>query len=394
MKCLFINPDFPPPFVGGSVVYYFNIHRAFARDELIVLTAKAPCDAEFDAALPYKVVRTDCMHCTNVVLPKWRKFIELWPQFWLARRLIRDEGVDVMHVGQMYPWVVLGRLLSLFTGCPCVVTVLGEELATIGEVDWLFRQSVLSALGKAARVFTISRFTRDMLLKHGAPADRIVLLPPGMDARKCDPDTIQEPAGAEQLKRRRILLTVGRLSLRKGQDMVLKAMATLTEYPSLHYVIVGQGEEEVRLRQMVAELTLGEKVTLVTSASDAEVAWFYKTCEIFVHPNRTLANGDTEGFGIVFLEAGYWGKPVIGGNAGGVPDAVEDGVTGILVDGLDLAGLERAIRRLLDDPDLARVMGQNGIRNSLESSWANRSSELRRHLEEVGTPGIAAFPSH
>jgi len=271
-----------------------------------------------------------------------------------------------------------------------VVAVLGEELATIGDADWLFRQSVLWALGKAARVFTISRFTRDMLLKHGVPPDRIVLLPPGMEPRKCDPDTIQEPAGADQLKARRILLTVGRMSLRKGQDMVLKAMVTLTEYPDLHYVIVGQGEEEVRLRQMVAELALSERVTLVTNASDAEVAWFYKNCEIFVHPNRTLPNGDTEGFGIVFLEAGFWGKPVIGGDAGGVPDAVKDGVTGILVDGLDLAGLERAIRRLLDDPDLARVMGQNGIRNSLESSWMSRSSELRRHLEAVGTPRIVA----
>jgi len=330
------------------------------------------------------------MHRTNSVVPKWRKLIKLWPQFWLACRLIRDEGADVIHVGQMYPWVALGRLLSLHTGCPCVVAVLGEELATIGDADWLFRQSVLWALGKAARVFTISRFTRDMLLKHGVPPDRIVLLPPGMEPRKCDPDTIQEPAGADQLKARRILLTVGRMSLRKGQDMVLKAMVTLTEYPDLHYVIVGQGEEEVRLRQMVAELALSERVTLVTNASDAEVAWFYKNCEIFVHPNRTLPNGDTEGFGIVFLEAGFWGKPVIGGDAGGVPDAVKDGVTGILVDGLDLAGLERAIRRLLDDPDLARVMGQNGIRNSLESSWMSRSSELRRHLEAVGTPRIVA----
>jgi len=390
MKCLFINPDFPPPFVGGSVVYYFNIHRVFTRDELVVMTAKQPGDAEFDAGLPYKVVRTDCMHRTNSVVPKWRKLIKLWPQFWLACRLIRDEGADVIHVGQMYPWVALGRLLSLHTGCPCVVAVLGEELATIGDADWLFRQSVLWALGKAARVFTISRFTRDMLLKHGVPPDRIVLLPPGMEPRKCDPDTIQEPAGADQLKARRILLTVGRMSLRKGQDMVLKAMVTLTEYPDLHYVIVGQGEEEVRLRQMVAELALSERVTLVTNASDAEVAWFYKNCEIFVHPNRTLPNGDTEGFGIVFLEAGFWGKPVIGGDAGGVPDAVKDGVTGILVDGLDLAGLERAIRRLLDDPDLARVMGQNGIRNSLESSWMSRSSELRRHLEAVGTPRIVA----
>jgi glycosyltransferase involved in cell wall biosynthesis len=391
MKCLFINPDFPPPFVGGTVVYYYYIHQTFRRDELVVMTAQAPGDAQFDAALQYKVVRTGCMQWTNVVVPRWRKFINLWGQFWLAYRLIRDEGINVIHIGQMYPNMFTGRLLSLLTGCPCVVTVHGEELMRIGSAGWLFRLSVLRALCRAVRVFTISRFTQMALIDQGVRPDRIVLLPGRMDPLKCDRTNICEPACAQQLKGKRMLLTVGRLTLRKGQDMVLKAMVNLTEHPNLHYVIVGQGEEEARLRQMAADLGLCGRVTLVTNASGAEVSWFYKNCEIFLTPNRTLANGDTEGFGIVFLEAGFWEKPVIGGNAGGVPDAVEDGVTGILVDGFDPAALERAIRRLLDNPDLAREMGRNGMRKSLECTWENRSVELRENLKAVVTSRIAAL---
>jgi len=107
MKCLFINPDFPPPFIGGSVVYYYQIHQAFSRDELVVMTAKAPGDAEFDSALPYKVVRTDCMCWSSSIGPKWRKLIGLWSQFLLTRGIIRDEGVDVIHVGRRYPGMAM-----------------------------------------------------------------------------------------------------------------------------------------------------------------------------------------------------------------------------------------------------------------------------------------------
>ena len=391
MKCLFINPDFPPPFVGGSVVYYYYIHQEFRLNELVVMTATAPGDEEFDARLPYKVIRTDCMQWSKVDVPKWSKFINLWRQFWLAHRLIRDEGIDVVHIGQMYPGMLMGRLLSLLTGCPCVVTVLGEELMKIGNIGWLFRLSELRALCTAVRVFTISRFAQMALIDKGVRPDRIVLLPPSMNPLKCDRANIHEPPCAQQMRGKRLLLTVGRLTQRKGQDMVLKAMVNLTDYPNLHYVIVGQGEEEIRLRQMVEDLRLCGRVTFVTKALEAEVAWFYKNCEIFLTPNRTLTNGDTEGFGIVFLEAGFWGKPVIGGNAGGVPDAVEDGVTGILVDGLDPVALELAIRQLLDNPDLARMMGQNGLHKSLAGTWESRSVELRENLEAVVTLGITVL---
>jgi len=383
-KCLFINPDFPPPFVGGSVVYYYHEHRAFDRNDLVVMTARAPGDTAFDAGLPYKVVRTDCMTWTSLIVPKWQKVIGLWRQFWLARRLVREEGISIVHVGQMYPGIVLGMALSLITGCPCVVTVLAEELTVMPSVGGLRRRCVLWALRRARTVFTISRFTRQVLIDQGVDSERIVLVPPCADPTKCDPSKVKEPLCAARLAGKRILLTVGRLTRRKGQDMVLQALPSLLQdHADLHYVMVGQGEDESRLRAMSAELGIEDRVTMVTDASEEESAWFYKNCEVFVSPNRTLANGDTEGFGIVFLEAGFWGKPVIGGNAGGVPDAIEDKVTGLLVDGSEAADIARAIRVLLEDPELGRRMGMEGQRRSQSDDWTTRSLELKRWLGAI-----------
>ncbi len=381
-RCLFVYPTYPPPFVGGSVVYYAHVHQAFGRDDLVVMTAAAPGDDAFDSTLPYRVHRTRCMHWTRVTVPPWRKAIEMVCQFFLAWRLIRQERVQVIHVGQMYPDIVMGRLLARLTGRFCVVTVHAEELTVMPTVPRLRRHLVLRALRRADRVVTVSAFTREVLIDHKVLPDRIVLIPPCADPRKCDPADVREPACAARLGTSRVLLTVGRLIRRKGQDKVLAALAKLVaNHPDLHYVMVGRGPDEERLRQMVADLALKERVTFVDDAREAEIAWLYQRCEAFVMPNRTLPNGDTEGYGIVFDEAGAWGKPVIGGDAGGVRDAVVHAETGLLVDGGDAVAIERAIDSLLTDPERARRMGEAGRRRSASRTWADRSATLKNLLE-------------
>ena len=94
--------------------------------------------------------------------------------------------------------------------------------------------------------------------------------------------------------------------------------------------------------------------------ADSDLSDYYALCDIFIMPNREEGAGDVEGFGIVFLEAGWMGKPVIGGRSGGVPDAVKDGETGLLVDGRSVPEIEEAVARLLSDPALARSMGDKG----------------------------------
>jgi phosphatidylinositol alpha-1,6-mannosyltransferase len=106
------------------------------------------------------------------------------------------------------------------------------------------------------------------------------------------------------------------------------------------------------------------------------LAEHYALADIFIMPNRTLANGDTEGFGLVFMEASACGVPVIGGRAGGTAEAVRDGVTGLLVDGTSRDDISAAIRQLLDNPAQRAAMGRAGVAFAAENGWRSRAARF------------------
>ena len=116
--------------------------------------------------------------------------------------------------------------------------------------------------------------------------------------------------------------------------MIVRALPAIRQaVPDVVYLIVGEGSYGDTLRKLVVDLRLEDAVIFTGAVSDAEAVEFYRTCDVYVMPNRATEDGDTEGFGLVFLEAGACGKPVIGGRAGGVPDAITHEVTGLLVEG-------------------------------------------------------------
>lgn len=384
MKCLFVNPDYPPPMVGGSIVYFYYMHSSFSGDELCVLTSAAAGSPEFDAGLPYKVVRKKYIRRSGIDEHHLPKAINLARQFFAAWHVTLKERIGLIHMGQLYPAAFLGWLLSAVTGRPYVLSVMGEELTGLRTAGPIRRQLTLLALRRASQVFTISKFTQGVLLGRGVGAEKITVFTPGIDLGKCDPENIKEPDIVKGLRDKNILLTVGRLTERKGQDMVLKALPlVLKDFPATHYIVAGDGLDAGRLKNITAELGLEGHVTIATGLSDEEIAYLYKHCQLFVMPNRELPNGDTEGFGIVFLEAGWWGKPVIGGNAGGAPDAIDDGVTGVLVDGKSRSSIAAAIRSILQDPEKAGVMGAAGREKARGSDWRVKSDNYKAKIRDL-----------
>jgi phosphatidylinositol alpha-1,6-mannosyltransferase len=145
---------------------------------------------------------------------------------------------------------------------------------------------------------------------------------------------------------------------------------------SLQYVIVGEGPELARLRTLAQELGVGERVTFVGPAGASDLPAYYAAADVFVHPNR-VERGDFEGFGIVFLEAAASGVPAIGGRSGGVPEALADGLTGLLVSGEDVEELCGALRRLGGSPSLRTQMGAAGRARVLAGfTWERAASEI------------------
>jgi phosphatidylinositol alpha-1,6-mannosyltransferase len=156
-----------------------------------------------------------------------------------------------------------------------------------------------------------------------------------------------------------LLLTVGRLVPRKGCDLVLRSVAELAgEYPGLQYIVAGDGPERARLDGLARELGMADRVRMLGDVDDLTKWAAYDVCDVFVSPTRPSHSADWEGFGIVFLEAALSRRPAVGGRTGGTPDAIIDGLTGVLVDPDEPGELSGAIRRLLSDAGLRARLGR------------------------------------
>ena len=206
------------------------------------------------------------------------------------------------------------------------------------------RPALQTALRHADRILAVSGYTRDRLLKEqNLDPSKILLLPNTFDQERFKignkPDHLLEryKLNPEQP----IILTVSRL-LRsesyKGYDKVLEALPQLRQViPNIHYIIVGKGDEQPRIEQLIQERQLQDCVTLAGFVPDAELCDYYNLCDVFAMPSKR------EGFGIVYLEALACGKPTLGGNQDGAIDALCHGELGALVEPDDVDALAKTI---------------------------------------------------
>ena len=189
----------------------------------------------------------------------------------------------------------------------------------------------------------------------------------GLDPRFLEAD------GDRGLKRndaRFTILSVGRLIERKGCGMVLRSLARIRHALSdWRYVIIGGGPYEADLTRMIAEFGLQEHVSILNQVDDRSLVGWYGVSDLFVMVSREIPErGEVEGLGLVYMEAGAARVPVIAGRSGGVADAVEDGLNGILVDPRSVDELSEGILRLYRDADLRKRLGENG-RGLAEKEW-------------------------
>jgi glycosyltransferase involved in cell wall biosynthesis len=245
-----------------------------------------------------------------------------------------------------------------------------------------------AALRRADRVIVTSAFNREQVVKrHRIDEERLASLPCTLDETLLN----VKPAG-ESLQRylpddRRVLLTVGRMAASeryKGHEVVLRALpSVVARIPSATYVVVGDGDDRPRLEALAQQLGLTDHVVFTGEMSESELAASYQRSEIFALPARTViddCNPKGEGFGIVFLEAMAFGKPVIGPRYGAPAELIQHGKTGLLVDPEDATSVAEALLNLLINADLAREIGAAG------SEWVRAHysyGSFRERLREI-----------
>jgi phosphatidyl-myo-inositol dimannoside synthase len=171
----------------------------------------------------------------------------------------------------------------------------------------------------------------------------------------------------------------------KGIDTVLHVLAALAgEHPALRYAVVGSGPMQAQLEALARTLGVTSRVRFLTQVPDSDLPALYNNAEIYLGVSRP-AELMMEGFGISLSEASACGIPVVGGSTGGIPDAVLENETGLLVDGRTPAPVVDAVRRLLMDRALARRLGDGG-RKAVESyfNWDRVTSDVQRIGAELG----------
>ncbi|MCC7261239.1 MAG: glycosyltransferase family 4 protein [Candidatus Latescibacteria bacterium] len=357
---LLVSSDFPPV-PGGQSRYLYDLWSCLPSAQVVVLAPALPGAAAFDAGLGCRVVRVWLPLGVGLGSKLLKPFVLLWQVWRLCRRL----RVRALHCGQVFSAGFAGYWCRRWLGVPYVLYVYGADLLEFRDRPgwgWLLR----AILDRAERVVAISRFTAEAVAAAGVEPERLALVTPAIDLERF----VGMPARTEERRRRGwegrlVILSVGRLVERKGQDMVIRALpAVAARLPEVYYAIGGSGPFRAELEALAAELGVAERVGFLGFVPEAELPGLYGAADLFAMPSRELPNaGDVEGFGIVFIEANAAGLAVLGGRSGGVGDAVEDEVTGLLVDPDDPAAVAAGLIRLLEDGEWrARLAARGGER--------------------------------
>lgn len=262
-------------------------------------------------------------------------------EFFATLYLVKRRRIDCIHAHWLLPQGLIAALVQLITGVPFVVTAHGGDVYGLGgRLPTLLKSFILK---RAAQVTAVSRDLAT-LMEALVPGLNISVIPMGVDSAAFHPDFIDHDIRQRYGINGEFLLFVGRLSEKKGVCYLLEAMPRVVErFPEAKLMVIGKGELEGELRGLADRLALADQVIFAGAIPNHELPAYYATADVFVGPSIKCSSGDTEGFGLTFVEAGLSGCLVIGTRTGGIGDIIEHGETGFLVEMRDAEALAEVI---------------------------------------------------
>ena len=308
-----------------------------------------------------------------------------------AFRIAQKRQVDLVHAHWSIPQGLTGLFLTRLIGIPCVVSLHGSDVYGL-------RTPLLRSLnGRAilgSNVCTANSLATAKMARRISGRDDIRIIPMGVDV-----EFFRETAGREALRRSlerkgKTILYAGRLMEWKGVDYLIRALPEVLEkHPEAKLLIVGSGPRKSALISLSEKLNIREKVVFLEAVSQEELARYYSMADMFVLPSIVNDEGETEGLGLVLLEAIASGVPVIGTGVGGIPDIIKDGETGLLALQKNPHDLAEKILKLLADATLRQRVTENGFDFvKQEFSWGVVAGKFKRIYEDVLQSGRSLFP--
>lgn len=390
-RCLIVTNNFPPVVGGAGNVYEALAEAADGRISVLAAAtdyrsgSPIPGLVEHDVGVSYPLERI------AEVRPQLRRQPGPWQRLsgllieepglrrrlWCrVQKLVQAHGIQVLCLAdeETVGWMIrpahrLGLKVILYSH--------GDDLgwwpgASAARMDARRRRYFAEA---DAIVMVSESGAADLGRRFGVPRGRITLVPNGVDLSRFKPEAPESGLlGRYGLAGRRVVVTVARLVPRKGVDRLIRALpAVVAAVPDLVHLVVGEGECRAALEAQARELRLDGCVIFAGQVPDVELAAHFRLGEIFALTNRRTEDGEDEGFGLVFLEAMACGVPVLGGRAGGVPEVVADGETGLLVDANDTPAVAAALILMLSDAALRERLRTAGLQAAAAASWSQRA---------------------
>ena len=365
-RLLIVTPDFPPA-PGGIQVVAHRLAAGMRELDVEVIASDSPGAASFDAASGLRVRRVPggarLRGGRNVLLDAGA----------LAHSLrFRPDATLAMHIVASPANAAIGRVLGAST----------LQYFHAEEIGARPRLAAFAARHADASI-AVSSYTRELIAATGAPTDRVHVIANGTDI----PDDAT-PSAPD----RPTILTIARIEERyKGHDTMVRALALVqAKVPDVQWVVIGDGSLRAGLEQLADSYGVRHAIRFLGTVSDEQRDAWLTRANLLAMPSRLPAGGFAgEGFGIVYLEAAAYGKPVVAGNVGGALDAVVDGETGLLVDPLDSSAVAEAIVALLRDGELARRLGAAGQARAQRYAWPLVVERVERLVLELLDEGRA-----
>ncbi len=379
-KLIIFSSEFPPGPGGiGTHAYQLALNLVHMGWDITVLSPQDSASEEEVAAFterqPFRIHRLpsgrglpmEATHRSAALVGEIRK--------WHPDLLVATGGRSV--------W--LAAAVSRVIGLPWVAVGHGSEFAATSRWErWLTRFS----FGRSDCVVCVSEFTKNLLLETGTIPRELVVIPNGADAlqfKVLNAGEMRAFKADHRLTDSRIILTVGHVSERKGQDLVIRALPhILRQIPEVLYLIAGLPTRQKELESLARNIGVEGNVRFLGRLGSSDLVRYINSCDVFVMTSRRTTDGDCEGFGIAVVEAALCGKPAVVSAGSGLAEAIVDGETGIVVPQGDHLSTAQAVTMLLSDEQTRKRMGAAAMERAVrEQAWGGRVGEYDRLFHDI-----------
>lgn len=283
-------------------------------------------------------------------------------------RTVRKYKINFIHCHWIIPQGFFVALLNSFSGIPYLLTAHGGDVYSFRKNPFIRLCSNFSL--KRAKTCTVNSEPTGQAVRNIRPDSPLKIIPMGVDTKRFKPENSNQKIKDNLNIQDSFLLAVGRFAEKKGFRYLIQAMPEiLKKRPQAKLVIIGFGPQEEELKRLIAVLNLEPSVLLPGSKSGDELAQYFATADIFIGPSVVAESGDTEGQGVVFLEALASGTPVIASDVGGIKVVVRDMETGLLIPQKNPGAIAEKTNLLLENQELRNKLAMNG-RNLAQSEYS------------------------